>query len=344
LRVLVVTNMYPTPSSPAGGVFIELQVRSLRQLGVEVEVLHFDRRSRGPRAYWRLGRELTRAVERTQPALVHIAYGGVLAELATRAVHDRPLLVQYWGSDLLGSRAERPLRRFTIHVGVLASRRAALRASGVIVVSENLRAALPNGAAHGNVWVLASGIDLDRFQPLDQDECRSHLGWASGPKHVLFPASPRRPEKRYTLAQAAVEQLRAKGFQVELHALDGVAHTDVPTWMNASDVVLLTSTHEGSPNVVKEALACNVPVVAVDVGDVSRRLAGVQGCYVAAATTEDLAEKLGLVLSTGERVDGRAALAEISLERTAHKLLDIYRTILSEAPPGRASGLEQVPG
>ena len=328
MRVLVVTNMYPTPSNPAGGVFIELQVRSLRKLGVEVEVLHFDRRSRGPRAYWRLGRELTRAVERTQPALVHIAYGGVLAEVATRAVRDRPLLVQYWGSDLLGSRAERPLRRFTIHVGVLASRRAALRASGVIVVSENLRASLPNGAANGNIWVLASGIDLDRFQPLDQDECRSRLGWTSGSKHVLFPASPRRAEKRYPLARAAVEQLRAKGFQVELHALDGVAHTDVPTWMNASDVVLLTSTHEGSPNVVKEALACNVPVVAVDVGDVSQRLAGVQGCYVAAATAEDLAEKLALVLSKGERVDGRAALAEISLERTAHKLLDIYRAIL----------------
>jgi glycosyltransferase involved in cell wall biosynthesis len=98
--------------------------------------------------------------------------------------------------------------------------------------------------------------------------------------------------------------------------------------MNASDVVLLTSTHEGSPNVVKEALACNVPVVAVDVGDVSLRLASVQGCYVAAATAEDLAEKLALVLSKGERVDGRAALAEISVERTAHKLLDIYRTIL----------------
>lgn len=320
--------MYPTPSNPAGGVFIELEVRSLRQLGVEVEVLHFDRRSRGPRAYWRLGRELARAVERTQPALVHIAYGGVLAELATRAVRDRPLLVQFWGSDLLGSRAERPLRRFTIHLGVLASRRAARRASGVIVVSKNLRAALPDGAADGKVWVLASGVDLERFQPLDQDECRSRLGWTSGSKHVLFPASPERPEKRYPLAQAAVEQLRANGFQVELHALDGVAHADVPTWMNASDVVVLTSTHEGSPNVVKEALACNVPVVSVDVGDVSERLASVEGCYLAEATADDLAQKLGLVLASGERVEGRTALAEISLERTAQKLLEIYRTIL----------------
>jgi len=322
--------MYPTSASPTGGVFIELQVRSLRQLGVDVEVVHFDRGSRGPRAYWRLGKKLKQAVERVQPALVHVAYGGVMAQLATSAVRDRPVLVQYWGSDLLGSRAEGALRRFTIHVGVLSSRRAAGRAAGAIVVSENLRAALPFGAAGGNVWVVPSGIDLERFLPLDQDESRSRLGWEGGPKHVLFPSSPRRPEKRYQLAQAAVEQLRAKGFEVELHALDGVAHTDVPTWMNASDVVLLTSTHEGSPNVVKEALACNVPVVAVDVGDVRQRLTNVQGCYVAAPTADDLAEKLGLVLSTGRRVDARDTLAEISLERIAQRLLDIYGTVLDE--------------
>jgi teichuronic acid biosynthesis glycosyltransferase TuaC len=322
--------MYPTSANPSGGVFIELEVQSLRELGVEVGVMHLDRRSRGPRAYWGLGKKVKRAIERSQPALVHVAYGGVLAELATRAVHDRPVLVQYWGSDLLGSRSERPLRRFTIHLGVLASRRAALRAAGVIVVSENLRAALPVGAADGNVWVVPSGIDLNRFLPLDQDECRSRLGWASGPKHVLFPASSRRPEKRYPLAQAAVEQLRSRGFEVNLHELDGVAHTDVPTWMNASDVVLLTSTHEGSPNVVKEALACNVPVVAVDVGDVSQRLANLHGCYVAAPTPDDLAEKLGLALSAGSRVDARATLADISLERTAQRLLNIYRTVLEK--------------
>jgi teichuronic acid biosynthesis glycosyltransferase TuaC len=321
--------MYPTPRNPANGVFIEQQVRSVRQLGVEVEVLHLDRRSRGPRAYWGLGKELKHVVERTQPALVHLAYGGVMADLATSAVRDRPVLVQYWGSDLLGSRAEPALRRLTIHVGVLASRRAARRAEGVIAVSENLRAALPPAAAGGNVWVVPSGVDLDRFAPLDQHECQSRLGWAIGAKHVLFPASARRPEKRYGLAQAAVARLQASGVDVHLHQLDGVEHSDVPTWMNASDVLVLTSTHEGSPNAVKEALACNVPVVAVDVGDVRQWLANVTGCYVAAPTPEDLAEKLDLVLSAGERIDARDTLADISLQRTAQRLLEIYRTLVA---------------
>jgi teichuronic acid biosynthesis glycosyltransferase TuaC len=328
LRVLVVTNMYPTSEKPAGGVVVEQQVQSLRKLGLDVEVLHLDRGSYGRRVYWKLPRDLRRAVEQGQPALVHVTYGGVMAFLATRAVRDRPVVVYFRGSDLLGSSADALPRRFTIHLGVRASRRAALRASGVMVDSENLRAALPRGAAEGNVWVVPSGIDLDRFLPLDQDECRAWLGWDSGRRHVLFPSPASRPEKRYSLAKAAVARLRATGCEVDLHELDGVAHADVPTWINASDAVLLTSTHEGSPNVVKETLACNVPIVAVDVGDVRRRLAGVTGCYVAAPTAEDLAAKLSLVLSAGGRVDGRSTLGDISLERTAERLCEIYQTVL----------------
>jgi len=255
-----------------------------------------------------------------------------MALLATRAVRDRPVLVQFRGSDLLGSRAEGSVRRFTVHLGVLASRRAAVRAEGAIVVSERLRAALPTGAADGNVWVVPSGIDLERFAPLDREECRARLGWAAGRRHVLFPASATRPEKRYGLAEAAVGRLRETGSEVDLHQLDEVGHAEVPTWINASDAVLLTSTHEGSPNSVKEALACNVPVVAVDVGDVRERLAHVDGCFVAAATAEDLSAKLSLVLSAGGRVDGRPTLAEISLERTAERLREVYQTVLERMP------------
>ena len=325
------TNMYPTPSNPAGGVFIELQVRSLRQLGVEVEVLHFDRRSRGaPSVLGGLAESSTRAVERTQPALVHIAYGGVLAELATRAVRDPPLLVQYSASDLLGSRAERPLRRFTIHVGVLASRRAALRASGVIVVSENLRAALPDGAAHGNVWVLASGVDPDRFQPLDQHECRSRLGWTTGSSTPTFPhrRDGRRSSTRSPKPQSSSSE--QQGSQVELHALDGVAHTDVPTWMNASDVVLLniharrlSERREGSPRVERAQL---LPWTSETSASGSRKRGGMLSSLRRRPVTWP--RSWALCSQRAGPVDGRTSLAEISLLRTAHKLLDIYRTIL----------------
>jgi len=57
-------------------------------------------------------------------------------------------------------------------------------------------------------------------------------------------------------------------------------------WLNASNVLLLTSLHEGSPTVVKEALACGLPVVSVDVGDVAERIEGIEGCHLAVATPE----------------------------------------------------------
>lgn len=328
--------MYPTPQDPASGVFVEQQVQSLRRAGVEVDVFHVDRQRRGAGAYRGLRRELQREVDRVQPALVHVAYGGVMAALVTSAVRDRPVIVHYRGSDLLGSRAEPLFRRLVIRIGVLASRRAAARASGVIVVSKSMGAALPERAASGNVWVVPSGIDLDRFRPLDRRDCRARLGWAPNKKHILFPAGKARPEKRYGLAEAAVGRLRATEPGVELHTLDQVPHMDVPTWINASDVVLLTSTHEGSPNAVKEALACNVPVVAVDVGDVRERLTSVNGCYVATATAEDLAEKLQIVISAGIRVRGRATLAEISLDRIAERIRGIYAAVL-DARAGRPS-------
>jgi teichuronic acid biosynthesis glycosyltransferase TuaC len=330
VRVLVVTNMYPAPDNPAVGVVVEQQVRSLRKLGVDVEVLHFNRTTQGPWVYRRVRRALRQAVDRVQPDVVHITYGGIMALLAARSLRDRPFIIYFRGSDLLGSREEPLPRRFTIYLGVLASRRAAPRAAGALVDSENLRSALPRGAARGNVWIVPSGIDLERFAPRDRDECRFELGWPLQSKQVLFTASPGRPEKRYHLARAAVARLRDGGCDVTLRVLDGVTHSDVPTWMNASDVVLLTSTHEGSPNAVKEALACNVPVVAVDVGDVRQRLSIVPGCFVGAPTVEDLADKLRQVLASGRRVDGRQSLSEISLARTAERLREIYQSVIDE--------------
>ena len=107
--------------------------------------------------------------------------------------------------------------------------------------------------------------------------------------------------------------------------------------MNASDVVLLTSTHEGSPNAVKEALACNVPVVAVDVGDVRERLVGVDGSFLAEPTVADLTAKLRLVLLSGQRTNSRPTLADFSLKRIAERLREIYQVVI-ERETGRQAG------
>jgi glycosyltransferase involved in cell wall biosynthesis len=341
VRALVVTNMYPTPASPYAGPFVAEQVESLRRLGVEVDVLHFPRHELGRKVYRHLGRTVRQRVASTDPDLVHVAYGGVMAEAVTRSVRDRPVLVTFHGTDLLAGRAAGVLDGIGRRLGLLASRRAARRAGGVIAVSSNVAEALPRSIDRSRVWVVPNGVDLLLFRPGDRVECQHILGWDPARAHVLFPASPARPEKRFGLAQATVALLRRDGAAVELHTLDGVPHEEVPIWINAAGAVLLTSGHEGSPVIVKEALACNVPVVSVDVGDVRVRIEGIDGCSIAAPNATDLAEKLELALERKVPVDGRERIAELSLDRVADRLREIYAVLADGAgdpspePPSR---------
>jgi glycosyltransferase involved in cell wall biosynthesis len=331
---LVVTNMYPSPEQPALGTFVADQVRCLRESGVKVELVCVDRAGRGRRAYRELAAAVRRAVAAVAPDLVHVMYGGVMAEIVTRTVRDRPVLVAFCGSDLLGAQATRGLARLSERYGVRASAGAARRAAGITVKSRNLFDALSPGV-QGRTWIVPDGVDLARFRPLDRRECRRALGLDADATHVLFPAAPHRPEKRHALAAAAVRRLDG----VQLQTLGGVRHDDVPLWINAADAVLLTSLYEGSPNVVKEALACNVPLVSVDVGDVRERIEGLDGCVIAPAEPEPLAAALGQALRHG-RTDGRERAQEVSLERINLRLLEIYGEILSR-PAARRAGRER---
>jgi teichuronic acid biosynthesis glycosyltransferase TuaC len=131
------------------------------------------------------------------------------------------------------------------------------------------------------------------------------------------------------LARAAVETVSRSGIRTEMHELKGVPHSEVAVWLNACNVILLTSLHEGSPNVIKEALACNVPIVSVDVGDVRERIDGIQGCYIALPEPSDLSAKLRLVHAGPSRVVGRIKMQDLSLEHVARRLTQFYEDVLS---------------
>ena len=125
----------------------------------------------------------------------------------------------------------------------------------------------------------------------------------SGPSKNDEQSSERdRPEKRFVLAETAVELLNEGGRDVELHALAGVPHEEVPPWLNAANVVVLTSRDEGSPNAVKEALACDVAVVSVDVGDVRERIESIDGCYIAEEPSPQ-----GVAGALGRALEARSA-------------------------------------
>lgn len=306
------------------GTFVEQQIVGLKRIGVEVDVMLVNRAERGMGSYFTMGAALRERIGQFQPDVVHVMYGGVLAERVTSIVTEIPVVVSFCGSDLLGERLSGSLRRIISECGVFASHIAARRAFGVIVKSRNLEKALPASVDRSKVRIIPNGINLERFNPLDQVDCRKKLGWNFNKFHVLFPANAGDPVKRPFLAQAAIETANRLGMDAEMHQLRGVAPEEVSIWLNASDAVLLTSLHEGSPNVIKEALACDVPVVSVDVGDVRERISGIDGCHIALPNSDDLAAKLHLVRTRGGRVAGREKVQQISLEQTSLKLRSFY--------------------
>ena len=282
-------------------------------------------------AYYRLRSKVGSAVAEFDPDVIHVMYGGVMADQIVRRHHVRPLVVTFHGSDLLGENLSGWARKIISRYGVYCSRRAAKAAEGVIVVARHLAGALNGADTSDRVRVIPCGIDLERFKPMDPLICKHRLGWSTQSFHVLFASSNGDPVKRPWLAREAVAQTSNSDRPSELHYLTAVPNAEVPVWLNASDVLLLTSMHEGSPTVVKEALACGLPVVSVDVGDVAERLEGIEGCYVARPQPADLAAKLRLVRQRGQRLNCRTRLDELSILSVAQKLKRCYEEITCES-------------
>jgi D-inositol-3-phosphate glycosyltransferase len=188
LRLLAVSNMYPTQEAPESGSFVEQQIKGLKQIGLNVDLMLVDRNKKGMRVYLGLGRKVRERVTEFHADLVHVMYGGVIADEVTRNVGDRPTIVSFCGSDLLGENLSGAFRRLISGYGVMASRRSAKQASGIVVKSNNLRDALPCDVDLSKVRVIPNGIDLQLFKPLDRNACRTRLGWRRDCFHVVFAA------------------------------------------------------------------------------------------------------------------------------------------------------------
>lgn len=327
MRILAVTNMYPTAQDPTRGTFVEQQIKGLREIGLDVDVVFVDRVQKGMLVYTGLLRQLQERLNHFDPDVIHVMCGGVMASMVTKSVTNKPVVVTYHGTDLLGEHSSGYLRNLIANFGVVASRKAARGASGIIVVAKALRKALPNNLNGKPIQIIPCGIDLGRFKPLDQDVCRDRLHWNPDRFHVLFTSNRAAPVKRPELAAAAVRVVNQLGIPAEIHYLRGVPNDEVPIWINASNLLLLTSLHEGSPTIVKETLACNVPVVSVDVGDVREQIQGLQGCYLALPEPDDLADKIRMVYCGPRRVIARNRMEQLSLERIASRLREFYEEV-----------------
>ena len=323
MKVLVVTNMWPSAERPHWGAFIRSQADSLAAAGCE-NTLYEIRGWKSTGEYAKALAELPRVARACGAQLVHAHYG--LSGAAALRV-KLPLVVSFCGDDLLG----RPdaSGRLTLKSRLLipVSEFAARRAHGVIVKTEEMRRVL-----HGvrDVHVIPNGVDLSRFAPESRDAARAALGWRASGHVMLFAAQPSEERKNWPLAEAACRLLAARGVDVRLEAVHDKPQAELVRAMNAADVLLLPSFHEGSPNVVKEAMAVGLPVVAAPVGDCAERLRDVTPSFVVARTPEAFADASAAVLTGGVRSNGREVIARtLSVEAVAQRVLAVYREALA---------------
>jgi glycosyltransferase involved in cell wall biosynthesis len=333
LRVLFVV---PGVLVGAHLVFVRREAEALRALGHEVEVFGFDNRSYRPWHYARQVLALRAAVRRAAPDLVHAQFGKFNA-LAAACAGGAPLVITFRGTDINRNTRYSSLRAL---VGVEASQLAARAACGIVCVSREILSKVRAARARAAI-VLPTGVDLVTFVPGERMAARRALGFGAHERIVLFNAGKNPAVKDPELAAAAVEEARRRVGEVRFVVLDGTARPDdIPLYMNAADVLLVTSKTEGSPTVVQEAMACNLPVVSVDVGDVRERLQGVAACTVVEGRdAAALGAALAALLHAPRRSDGRIHAAELDVRTIARRLVEFYRSILQEpayASRGRA--------
>ncbi len=317
LRVLAVT---PLPSSRASMVHVTRQVASLEVSGVTCQTFSVASRT-SPWVVLGERRRLRREIRAFQPDIVHAHYGTMTAFLAVLST-TLPVIVTYRGSDLNPNRSRGRLREA---VGTLLSQIAALRAARIICVSNQLKDRL--WWRRDQVSIISTGVDMTLFYPRDLQEARRELRWGQNERVVLFNAGD--PIcKRLDLALAAVQFAESLCGRIRFAVLDGnVPPNHVPSMMSAADCLLLTSDWEGSPNVVKEALACNLPVVSVDVGDVRERLERVRPSVIVPRDFCEIGKAISEVLRQGQRSNGRELGNDLSSEVVSQRIVSVYRAL-----------------
>jgi teichuronic acid biosynthesis glycosyltransferase TuaC len=311
--------LFVIPGEPRGCSMIcaRRQAETLSTAGVEVFSACLRSRT-SPLALWRDFLRFRKEMRRIRPDVVHAHFGTMTAMFAAVAAAGRPLVITYRGSDLNllpGCRAA---------LGHLLSQLAALRAARIICVSRKLRARL--WWRQSRAIVIPTGVDPEIFYPESRSMARRQLGWTHTEPVVLFNAGYDHQIKRLDLAQAALAAARRTIPELRLEILDGNVEPGlVPALMNAADCLLLTSDTEGSPAVLQEALACNLPIVSVDVGDAAERVDGVRHARIVARDAESLGKALKNMVRQPLRSDGRLKLDEFSAPQIALQLRDMYR-------------------
>ncbi len=188
----------------------------------------------------------------------------------------------------------------------------------IIVKSEDMKTNLGNKSA----IIIPNGVDLEEFQLGNQKEYKKKVDFDINKKQIIWVSNPERYAKNYALAKDAFDSLSLN--DVELKVINGVPHNKIKDYMLAADMLLLSSRWEGSPNVIKEAMALNLPIVTTDVGDVKTIIQNTNGCYIVSQDAQEIASAIKKCLRFEKKTNGRDKIKHLDTKIIAKRLIQIY--------------------
>lgn len=326
MNILHVVCTYPSEQKPFEQPFTKAQVDSLISIGVESHVYNikgYESTFNYIKAIINIGNYVKK--HKIDLIHAHYSYAGLSSFLSNS---KKPILLSLMGSDLLGVpdlKGNLTIRgKFDKTLAQFISKRVNL----IIVKSERMKKSVITNVP---VHVVPNGVNTEHFIPKDMKECRKKIGLRENAFYILFLGNPKLNRKNFSLAKEAVDFLNDKYKSVDAKLLTpyGISSAEVVDYMNASNLLLQTSYWEGSPNVIKESMSCNLPIVTTDVGDVEEILSNTKNCFIVPYDKEKIADKIYILSNKYERSDGRTKMGKLQLNLVAKRIENIYHSMLN---------------
>ena len=302
MRILIVTSGNSEQISP----FVKEQAHSLIKEGVLIDLYLI--KGKGLIGYLKNYFSLLNKLKNKKYDLLHAHYG--LSGLLAAMQFSVPVIITFHGSDV------------NMKKNYLFSRIASNLSATNIFVHNNLSNRLKIYSKPLNI--IPCGVDDNTFFPISKSDARKKLGWKKDNNYILFSSSFDNKIKNVSLAESAVSTINNS----QLIELKGFKKEQINLLLNASDLLLVTSFSETGPIIVKEALACNCPIVSTDVGDVKKLIKNINNCHLTTYNANNIKEKINLVLKDNNRTNGRIAIQKFRLEKIAHEVLVVYQNTL----------------
>jgi glycosyltransferase involved in cell wall biosynthesis len=309
--------MYPVEGFPHKGNFVkDINDTLTKNHGVNFDLAYFDGDQISAYGRFKMALNLASMCRKKKYDIIHIHYG--LALLTTLFIPLKASVVSFYGCDI-NVRWLRTIARVM-----------SIRVHSKIFVSESMRDRLKTS----NSYVIQSGVDSERYRPMDMLECKEVLGLDAEKKYILFTSNPERSEKNYVLYKEIIQYMQEKDPKVTEFIMGGrVTSKDLPFLYGAAHAMFITSTREGSPISTKEALCSNLPIFSTDVGDVKSQIEGVSGNFIIPKIGIEAAEIVLGYFKNYERSDGRKRGESYSLNEMGAKIYEVYRKVVEDQHP-----------